>query len=245
MFDPQDAVELTATKSQELAELLRRRIQDGEFAVRERLPSERMIAAALRVSRATVRDAIALLGAQGYVEMRGPHAGAYVGDLRVPLHRWFAQMAENMDQFEDSMDFRIAVEARTASLAARRRTPEDLANMRSALELFSVELWSETYRTSNWWFHDAVDRAARSPLLERACRMARGQLWLPPPEHLDRRQVVDIHDMHWRIFHAIKDQDVSAASMQTEAHLEHARVSMRLMILTEAKAAEREVQSLG
>src|SRR3546814_14443504 len=46
------------------------KIQAGEFPVGSRLPSERDLAAGLRVSRTTVREALIALELDGYVEIR-------------------------------------------------------------------------------------------------------------------------------------------------------------------------------
>jgi GntR family transcriptional regulator len=62
---------------QQLAALLARRIDDGEFASRSRLPSEPELMAAHGVSRITVRQAIALLARNGRVVAK-PGKGTFV-----------------------------------------------------------------------------------------------------------------------------------------------------------------------
>src|SRR4051795_12939798 len=62
---------------EQIAERLAQDIRSGLLAPGERLPSERELARALEVSRASVRGAIGALQVQGVVETR-PGAGTFV-----------------------------------------------------------------------------------------------------------------------------------------------------------------------
>jgi GntR family transcriptional regulator, transcriptional repressor for pyruvate dehydrogenase complex len=232
LFDDHDVAELARTKVDGLTDLLRWRIQGGDMPPGYRLPAERDLAAALGVSRDTVRHAIARLVEEGYaVSRRGQSGGAYLTDLAAPADRWLAEMRENMEAFEDLYDFRIALETRAATLAAQRRTDGDLDRIEEAIDLFSPETWQQTFRRSNWRFHDAVDRASHSRRIEEESRRIRGLLWLPPSLFFYERHVIDIADMHRRVFHAIRDRDVAVATRLMEAHLENGRVEIRLLIM--------------
>lgn len=69
-----------STLGRELAESLRTRIIDGEYAPGSRLPSETMISEQYGVSRVTVRTALKLLESQGIVDVRHG-SGTYVADF--------------------------------------------------------------------------------------------------------------------------------------------------------------------
>src|SRR5436190_6279567 len=62
---------------EQIAERLADDIRSGLLAPGERLPSERELARAMEVSRASVREALAALQLQGVVETR-PGAGTFV-----------------------------------------------------------------------------------------------------------------------------------------------------------------------
>ena len=83
-FEPVAVTRLYRMISRQIAE----KIHAGEFPVGSRLPSERDLAAGLRVSRTTVREALIALELDGYVEIR-IGAGVFVVDSRP--HRRGAQ----------------------------------------------------------------------------------------------------------------------------------------------------------
>ena len=61
----------------QIAEQLRALMEAGEFAIGQRLPAERDLAAQLGVSRPSVREALIALEVEGWVEVRGG-SGVYV-----------------------------------------------------------------------------------------------------------------------------------------------------------------------
>src|SRR3954449_6490633 len=69
----------------QIEEQLADRIASGALREGERLPAERELAEALRVSRMTVRQALASLAARGLVE-RGVGRGTFVRDAGPVLH---------------------------------------------------------------------------------------------------------------------------------------------------------------
>jgi DNA-binding FadR family transcriptional regulator len=71
---------MTAPRYRQLAEEIRQRILTGELAPGAQLPGERALVVQYGVSRRTVRDAIALLRADGLVAVR-QGAGAYVREI--------------------------------------------------------------------------------------------------------------------------------------------------------------------
>ena len=63
MIDPQNAI----PKYYQLANILRQRIENGEFLEQDAIPSERQLEEQYNLSRPTIRQAIDLLVRQGYV----------------------------------------------------------------------------------------------------------------------------------------------------------------------------------
>jgi DNA-binding GntR family transcriptional regulator len=70
---------------QQIKDLLLDRIQHGELAAGDVIPSEAQLAAALRVSHWTVRQALYELRVEGYV-IREKGRGTFVGGPAVYLH---------------------------------------------------------------------------------------------------------------------------------------------------------------
>jgi GntR family transcriptional regulator len=80
-------IERKPTISDQVRQLLRQRIEQGLYAPENRLPSEEQLARQLRVSRATVRTALASLESEGLL-IRRQGDGTYVntGRIQVQTH---------------------------------------------------------------------------------------------------------------------------------------------------------------
>jgi len=109
----------------QIADQLRQLIDDGEYAVGSRLPTERELAEQLGVSRPTVREALIALEVEGRLRIR-VGSGIYVID-QPPT----AMVAAN-PPIEGSFEIlraRAFVESAVAEEAARRVTPADVARL--------------------------------------------------------------------------------------------------------------------
>lgn len=134
------------------------------LAVGDRLPSERDLAEALQVSRASVRQATVALEVRGTLEVRHgdgiylrslPNDSGHLMELMTQRHRLPA-----------ILEAREALETQLAALAAARRTEADVTVMDQALEVMAADIGADGLgEEGDRLFHEAVTRAARSPLL--------------------------------------------------------------------------------
>ena len=132
--------------------------------VGDRLPSERDLASALQVSRASVRQATIALEVRGTVEVRHgdgiylrslPNDSGHLMELMTKRHRLPA-----------ILEAREALETQLAALAAVRRTEAQVAAMDQALEVMAADIEAGGFgEEGDRLFHEAVTSAARSPLL--------------------------------------------------------------------------------
>lgn len=96
---------------------LMRAIRLGQFPPGSRLPPERDLAELLRVSRTTLREALAELKASGYVTVRrGRYGGSYVAES-LPRH---PKSPLDADEVWDLLTLRRILEPAAAELAAVR-----------------------------------------------------------------------------------------------------------------------------
>ena len=105
-------------------EQLRRSLDQGHFAPGDKLPPERDLARQLGVSRTTLREAVRVLEGEGAVEVRRGSTGGIVVRQRIQRP---AQRRARMREFDEIIDFRLAVEPMAARLAAERRTKAEIA----------------------------------------------------------------------------------------------------------------------
>ncbi len=104
-------------------------VNQGRLKPGDRLPSERALAGRMRVSRATLREALRVMQLQGLiVSRRGSGnfiAGGKAEDLAQALHNLALQ---------DIFELRLLIEPAIAALAAERANRQDVSRLESILQ---------------------------------------------------------------------------------------------------------------
>jgi len=144
-------------------EAIRNEILDHRWAIGAKLPNEAALCAMLSVSRGTVREAVRVLVAQGYLETR-QGSGTYVvstADTARPLT--MARRAGLRDQFEA----RLALDAEAARLAALRQSPAVIAELRRLLAVRGNSSGGDRadFIARDFAFHQAVIAASQNSVL--------------------------------------------------------------------------------
>ena len=170
---------------------------------------------------------------------RGDHAVApWFNSFNMPvyggLNQWGEPVADVFSEdFEDILDFRIAIETRAAALAAQRRDDDDLAAMEAALErILAVDLRS-SFRQADAMFHNAVAQASRNLRLKQAIPAARGELFIPLDRLVYKELVDSSYRGHRAVCDAIRRRDAAAAASAMQAHIEEARRELRSILFRE------------
>ena len=222
--------------SDAVAAHLRQQIHAGDYSPGDRLPAQRDLAEQLGVARVSLREGIRQLVASGYLEVRrGAAGGAFVTELSRPLEAWRQRLRSMSGELDELIDFRIAVEAQAASLAAQRATRAELADMRAAIKamraLRSPGREARTaFRQTDGQFHDALSRAARNRRLDAVIREARLELFTPYDLLDFDEPLKPVIDDHQVIYEAVRDGDsVRAAALMAE-HVEHTRQQLRSFV---------------
>jgi GntR family transcriptional regulator, transcriptional repressor for pyruvate dehydrogenase complex len=109
---------------------LAERVRLGELDTGDRLPSERDLASMMRISRATLREAVKVLADAGVLEVRsGPGGGIYVASDYVPLELLKSKADLRLSEVVGVLEARRLLEPRVAQLAAVNAGEEDFADM--------------------------------------------------------------------------------------------------------------------
>jgi DNA-binding FadR family transcriptional regulator len=133
---------------QEIALQIRGHIENGEFAVGTRLPSERELAESMKVSRPSVREALIALEVEGLVEVK-PGAGIFVCEPQRP----FPYHAPSEGPLE-LMRARIVIEGEIAAMVARQMRDADIKELERILETMVPDPHSEgSYLPADRAFH--------------------------------------------------------------------------------------------
>jgi GntR family transcriptional regulator, transcriptional repressor for pyruvate dehydrogenase complex len=209
------------TTFEETVERLGTAIRLGLLAAGSRLPPERELSEQLGISRSTLRHAITTLTQSGHlVSLRGRAGGTFVADAP-PLAE--AQEAIALEgRWRDLLDFRIAIEAGAALLAAERAQPAALARMQEHVDTMDAALEDFTaYRHADVFFHLGLAEAAESPRLVAAMTEVQGGMSeliahiAHPPAVLDRA-----NRQHERLIKLLRRGDGARAVRLVREHLQ-------------------------
>ncbi len=148
-----------------VTEEIRDRIRDGEWTVGYRLPSEAELTKTLGVSRASLREATRALVHAGLLVIKQGD-GTYViavDESTVALDRKITN-----SKTAEVIEVRSGLDALAVSLAAARRTDEDLDAMRKALDDRNAGADNgdlDAFIEGDLLFHKAIASAAHNELL--------------------------------------------------------------------------------
>lgn len=150
--------------SEEILRRLKAMIKSGEFGYGDKLPVEKRLAEIFGVSRTTVREALAVLEAEGWVTTRRG-GGTYVRRARSvgPVEPLTALLGGEKAAILELMEVRKILEAEVATLAASRATPEDIVAIKAAYREMQAAVASglET-AAADYAIHYAIAKAAKN-----------------------------------------------------------------------------------
>ena len=149
---------------EDLGERLGQFVGESKMTPGDRFPPERELAQQLRVSRTSIRQAMVVLQAQGFVDVRHGE-GIFLRRIR-GFGESLPKLLERRRRLPEVLEAREALEVKLAELAAARRTKEDLAAMQAALRIMEKEIKIKGIGTDgDAAFHHAIAAAARNQVL--------------------------------------------------------------------------------
>jgi DNA-binding FadR family transcriptional regulator len=147
----------------QVAEQLREAILAGELAADAPLPTERELSESFGVSRASVREALRALQAQGLITRSGaPGRAVVAGEVAAPARDALVNLLRlNRVDLDDLVDFRCVLESAALRLAAQDGDSARLEEAREALlEMRGGEMTIEAFDEADVRFHVALVRAS-------------------------------------------------------------------------------------
>lgn len=158
-------------------ETIKKHILSGEFEEGDKLPSELSFSQQLSVGRSTVREALRVLQAMGYISIVHGR-GAFLASKNpasVPAELWFAQNAEQLGVV---YDLRNAIEQIAARLAAQKMTDAEIEALRQVQEQFERVLFNSPNNPNepqklamlDECFHNLISEGTHNPLIISMCK---------------------------------------------------------------------------
>jgi GntR family transcriptional regulator, transcriptional repressor for pyruvate dehydrogenase complex len=203
-----------------IAERLLSHIVQSDLGPGDKLPGERDLAARLGVSRTTVRQALVALRTQGVIEVR--HGGGSFLAALDPSSPAVARVLSRRRRLPAVLEARRALEVPIASLAAQRRTDDDLAALSRGLDRMRADVAAGGLGIDgDRDFHAAVTAAAHNPVLAELMDQLDAAIAETRTESLsqDGRPPRSLAD-HERIAAAIEDGDPAGAAAAMSTHLD-------------------------
>jgi DNA-binding FadR family transcriptional regulator len=225
---------------EQIARKLAKAIADGDYAVGERLPSERELAQNFEVSRPTVREAIIALELDGLVEVR-LGSGVYVTSRHPPSGR---EGAKDIGPFE-LLEARHAIEGEAAALAALRIESDQLEELNALIaEMRNDNRHNEIIMSegADRRFHELIAAASQNSGIIAAVQMLWDARARSPQSHsMDDKSRAQGNkpsvDEHQGILRALKRRDPAAARAAMHEHI--SRVIEDMLKVTEVEEMER------
>lgn len=203
---------------------LKQLIVSGQLKPGDRLPAERVLAEKLGVGRSYVREAIRKLEFFGLLKT-SPQSGTYVSGYSIKMIEGVLTdiINFNKDDFSALIEARYYMEINAARLAAMRRTDEDLALIRSAVEDYDNKINSKQDAIQEDMFiHLRIANATKNSVFESMLLMLLPDIIRNIVEKKicgDNRGLKAISEHH-EILQAIADQDADAAGEAMSRHLD-------------------------
>lgn len=229
-----------------VTEILISEITSGQYKPGEVLPPEQIIADRLGVSRTVLREAVSRLKADGLVTSKQGRGLSITATARPSILRIHAAPDDDIEQILGIVELRRGFEIEAASLAAARRTPEDLIAMQQALHGMAQAMDSNDVGAgveADMNFHRAIAEATHnshyieffnfmSSLLDRNLRVSRTR-------SAHARRAINAQCEHDTLYQAIADGDSRLARQYARTHIENTEARLRESSLLFARPAAK------
>ena len=201
----------------------------GRYAEGTRLPGDAELTSTFGVSRPVLRESIKTLVAKGLLTtkarvgtvVRGRNAwNMFDADVLA----WHLDVGIDKQFLGDLAEIRLAIEPRTAALAALRRTEADIAELRRCIEVMRREpSTSDAFTDGDLALHIAVANASGNPFMRAVDGVIEAALRASfvvsaPVDPADRELVLSWHQ---RIVDAIADGNADDAAAAMTAAIFH------------------------
>ena len=232
-----------------VVEHVKARLLSGDLVPGDRLPPERDLAAAIGVSRTSLREGLRALALIGLVDIRhGQGTSVREPDTKILRDITTLTLAHLPNALSDAMQARIAIECQAIRLACEKAADVEIAQVEKKLDAIVSTLDDPVAGgQADYEFHSMIVSASHcQPLIT----LYSAIIDLLKPLHVERRRtVIDIEgiqsylvEAHREIYLALVQRDPDAADRQLRSHFtigeEFRRKGVSLM-LTRKYAADR------
>jgi GntR family transcriptional regulator, transcriptional repressor for pyruvate dehydrogenase complex len=204
-------------------------ITERQLRPGDKLPPERELAAAMQVSRPSLREALRALAMVNIVEIR-QGSGTYITSLKPELlveHLDFV-FALDDSTFAELLEARQMLEPSIAAAAAHRATEEDLVRLRACIDRAARAADDpDSFLAADLELHEIITAAAHNQIMARfmASLTRLGLASRSRTVALPGVRARSIQD-HQALVNALQRRDADAAAGIMREHLEHIHATL-------------------
>ena len=196
--------------SDQVAELIQKKILEDNLEIGTNLPSEKEMAAEFQVSRSVIREALRILEISGLVYIKkGPAGGIFVSNVyHEPIKRSLNNLIESGEVTLDHLfEARMLIEPHIARQAAQRARKKDLQKFRELFDDSSDHLNDPVHlKKNNLKFHLLLAKASGNPVLSIMLESVFELLVERIQDFLDHATEIRFFELHKNILKVIEDQ---------------------------------------
>jgi DNA-binding FadR family transcriptional regulator len=213
---------------EEAVDQIAEKVKSGDLHVGDRLSSERELAAQMRISRPTLREAVKVLAEAGVLEVRrGQSGGIFVVSELVPRELLRSRSEMRVGEVAGVLEARRLLEPRVAQLAAVHAGEEDFAAMADTIErqrelagLDDFLKHEDLFLQLDLKFHLAMARATRNSTVVSLMRSLFNRLEIARDMAVHAPLVPDwVIEIHERTLAAIRGHDFALIDEVMDEHL--------------------------
>ena len=213
--------------SDQVADFLISEIEIGAFKLGELLPSEAELSEQFKVSRTVIREALGRLKYDGLLESNQGSKSKVAAKSAKRAFRMKKLDANNFLEIGYLYEFRAILESEAAALAAKRRTEDNLDNLKNLIEVMNQACQDAFDATNeNVEFHKAVTKASKNPFLSDFMNFLGNRILDLVQADRDLSQhmglPLEVQNEHITIFKAIKQQKPDKAREAVLMHIKNA-----------------------
>jgi len=209
--------------SERVSEVLKNLIQEEGFKPADKFYSEHQLIERLKVSRSSIREAIRILEATGWVTVQH---GKGIFIAREPLHGFEAfkeWLKNNRQDILEHFEVRLLIDPKAAFYAALRGTEQDLSVLKNLCEEYCAKASTATVEEMiklDEQFHAAIAKATRNRTLSVLMKTMTTVLfegWISSL-HIPGRIQHTVEE-HRRVLEAILQRNPGGAEQAMREHL--------------------------
>ncbi|GAA0180978.1 FadR/GntR family transcriptional regulator [Clostridium sediminicola] len=159
-------IEKTSAMSLKVVEKFREALSQGELKIGDKLPSERLLAEQLGISRAPLREGLSILSAYGILESK-PGEGTFVTDKFAEHVFDFLGIGDiySKENFKFLLHFRVIMEVGSVDIALKNFNSEACEKMEHMIDMLEEEKDKDKVVLIDAEFHQMIIKLTKNKII--------------------------------------------------------------------------------